>query len=328
MKDSMPNLIQIIKKCVTKSALPTYSALSAITFVLKWAGVLAGNFKAYLLSAGALPWSIGMIVASPALPSSASAQNLPATLLWERLGNDLERTQFSFNVGALFTSSIVIARTSLTDYRVRAIRASEFGWKRASVKALCKAAGAAACINANFFDEQGKALGLVISRGIIHQKLHRGGGVLTGVLLATPKSVRITSRDTFTAAQAVEAIQAGPRLVSDGEPVRGLHDASLSSNLSGACIDKEQRLLIYRVTSGLFGSTIRQLQKLLLDPLLGCVEALNFDGGGSSQLFISSKISGSDPRAEEFLTGEDDVPVAIGLFHETPSTGGVESALP
>lgn len=261
----------------------------------------------------------GIVIGTLALLSFASpaySQSLPPSLTWERLGSDLERTQFSFNVGALFTSSIVIARSSLTEYTLRTIRASEFGWKRASVKALCKAAGAAVCINANFFDEQGKALGLVISRGIIHQKLHRGGGVLTGVLLATSKAVRITSRDTFTPAQAVEAIQAGPRLVSDGEPVRGLHDASLSSNLSGACIDKEQRLLIYRVTSGLFGSTIRQLQKLLLDPLLGCVEALNFDGGGSSQLFISSKISGADPRAEEFLTGEDDVPVAVGLFHE------------
>ena len=266
--------------------------------------------------------ALGVCTAIHTLPQYASAQSLPSTLTWERLGSDLERTQFSFNVGALFTSSIVIARSSLNEYRLRAIRASEFGWKRASVKALCKAAGAAVCINANFFDEQGKALGLIISRGIIHQKLHRGGGVLTGVLLATPKSVRITSRDTFTPAQAVEAIQAGPRLVSDGEPVRGLHDASLSSNLSGACIDKDQRILIYRVTSGLFGSTIRQLQKLLLDPLLGCVEALNFDGGGSSQLFISSKIAGADPRAEEFLTGEDDVPVAVGLFHEAAVSEG------
>jgi hypothetical protein len=322
----MLSLIQIISGLTNGVALITSGVTMTIATALECAKLLTKKQRVSLVRIRhhvALQLvAVAVVALVSSHPSPVLAQSLPPTLAWERLGNDLERTQFSFNVGALFTSSIVIARSSLTEYRLRTIRASEFGWKRASVKALCKAAGAAVCINSNFFDEQGKALGLVISRGIIHQKLHRGGGVLTGVLLATPKAVRITSRDTFTPAQAVEAIQAGPRLVSDGEPVRGLHDASLSSNLSGACIDKEQRLLIYRVTSGLFGSTIRQLQKLLLDPLLGCVEALNFDGGGSSQLFISSKISGSDPRAEEFLTGEDDVPVAIGLFHEMASTEG------
>lgn len=256
---------------------------------------------------------IALLLAFPSF-RLAHAQTLPGSITWEKLSTDLERTKFSFNVGALFTSSIILTRSTMTEFHLRTIRASEFGWKRASVKALCKAAGASVCINANFFDEQGKALGLVISRGIIHQRMHRGGGVLTGVLLSTSKQVRITARDTFTPAQAVEAVQSGPRLVSDGEPVRGLHDASLSSNLSGACLDREQRLLLYRVTSGVFGCTIRQLQNVLMNPLLGCVEAINLDGGGSSQLYIAGNETADGGPQEEFLPGEDDVPVAIGLF--------------
>ena len=152
------------------------------------------------------------VILSISLASSAHAQTLPTTIQWQPLGNDLERSEFTFNVGAVFTSSIVLVRSELQRYRLRTIRASEFGWKRATVRALCRAAGASVCSNANFFDEQGKALGLVISRGIIHQKIHKGGSVLTGILFATSKSVKVLPRDAFSPSQAVEGVQSGPRL--------------------------------------------------------------------------------------------------------------------
>jgi uncharacterized protein YigE (DUF2233 family) len=259
------------------------------------------------------------LVLTSAVSFPAHAQTLPASVQWQPLGNDLERSEFTFNVGAVFTSSIVLVRSELQRYRLRTIRASEFGWKRATVRALCRAAGATVCSNANFFDEQGKALGLVISRGIIHQKIHKGGSVLTGILFATSKSVKVLPRDAFSPSQAVEAVQSGPRLVSGAQPVSGLHDGSLSSNLSGACIDTQGRLVIFRVTSGVFGCTIRQLQNVLLSPLINCVDAINFDGGGSSQLYVSDDVPGGpDRRQEEFLSGLDPVPVAVGLFYSNP----------
>lgn len=249
-----------------------------------------------------------------------SAQTLPASIEWEELGPKLERAEFSFNVGAVFTSSILLVRAELHSYKLRTIRASEFGWKRATVRTLCRAAGATTCINSNFFDEQGRALGLVISRGIIHQKLHRSGSVLTGVLYSTAKQTKISQRELFSpsvasAGQAIEASQAGPRLIENGEPIRGLHDQSLSSNLSGACLDSKGKIIFYRVTSGVFGCTIRQLQNVLLNTLIGCVDAINFDGGGSSQFYLSDEIPGrKERRSEEFLSGLDPVPVAMGLF--------------
>ncbi len=251
----------------------------------------------------------------PVVTPDAVAQNLPQSIDWNPVSKDIDVSRFTVSVGALFTSSLVVVRSPLTQHHLRVIRASEFGWRRANVKSLCKAAGATVCINASFFDEQGRALGLLINRGIIHQKMHKGGSVLTGVLLATSKQIRITARDTFTTEQAIEAVQSGPRLVADGQPVRGLHDASLSSNLSGACIDKDGNAVLYRVTSGMFGCTIRQLQKILLSPLISCVDAINFDGGGSSQMYISEPIPQTDPSgAEIYLAGADEVPVAVGLF--------------
>jgi hypothetical protein len=50
-------------------------------------------------------------------------------------------------------------------------------------------------------------------------------------------------------------------------------------------------------------------------PEIGCQEALNFDGGGSSQLFVSGNIPGHEGAVrEEDFPGRDEVPVALGLF--------------
>ena len=246
---------------------------------------------------------------------SALAQPLPEPLAWDKLSSGLEQTNFKINGDSIISSSIAIVRSDMQSHRIATIRASEFGWKHATVQSLCKASGAVACINANFFDEQGKPLGLVISRGIIHQKIHKGGGLLTGILFVTPKSVGVAFRDTFSTDGVVEAVQAGPRLVSKGAIVEGLKESARSSNLSGICIDAQQRVSIFRVTSGVFGGSLPQLQSVLTQPQIGCVEALNFDGGGSSSMYISGEIQGhAGAVREENFPGTDEVPVAIGLF--------------
>jgi len=243
------------------------------------------------------------------------AQPITEHVTWDKIGSGLEQTNFKINGDSIISSSIALVRSDMQNHRIATIRASEFGWKHATVQSLCKAAGAVACINANFFDEQGKPLGLVISRGILHNKIHKGGGLLTGILFVTPKSVGVAYRDTFSTEGVVEAVQAGPRLVSKGAIVEGLKESSRSSNLSGICIDGQQRVSIFRVTSGVFGGSLHQLQNVLTQPQLGCVEALNFDGGGSSSMYISGEIQGhAGAVREESFPGTDEVPVAVGLF--------------
>lgn len=272
--------------------------------------VLRSFFRCGVVSIATIVW--GSFV-------SALAQPLPDPLTWDKLSSGLEQTNFKINGDSIISSSIAIVRSDMQSHRIATIRASEFGWKHATVQALCKASGAVACINANFFDEQGKPLGLVISRGIIHQKLHKGGGLLTGVLFVTPKSVGVAFRDTFSTEGVVEAVQAGPRLVSKGAVVEGLKESARSSNLSGICIDARQRVSIFRVTSGVFGGSLHQLQNVLTEPEIGCVEALNFDGGGSSSMYISGEIQGhAGAVREENFPGTDEVPVAIGLFPLAP----------
>jgi exopolysaccharide biosynthesis protein len=239
----------------------------------------------------------------------------PISVTWEKLVEGLEETHFQIPGSALLSPSVVAVRADPTHYSLRVVRAAEHGWKKATARQFCKASGASVCINSNFFDEQGKPLGVVISRGIQHHKIHSGGGTLTGVLFATADSIGITHRSTFSAEKVIEASQAGPRLISEGAPVVGVKDSSTPTNLSIACIDKRGSLLLLRVSLALFGSSLKEVQSALLLPELGCVEALNFDGGGSSQMYITSEVTGHPGATRrEDLPGRDEVPVAVCLF--------------
>lgn len=245
--------------------------------------------------------------------SAVHADELPIS--WEQLSPGLEEARFQLPGSSILRPSFVMIRASQERFRLQVIRAAEYGWKRATVRTLCKASGASVCINSNFFDEQGKPLGLVISRGILHQKTHNGGGTLTGILYVTENRVGISHRSGFSAQGVLEATQAGPRLISEGAPVVGLKSSSSTSNLSLICLDKEQRLIIMRVALAMFGGSLQEIQQTLLRPEIGCHEALNFDGGGSSQLFVSGDIPGHVGAVrEEDFPGRDEIPVAVGLF--------------
>lgn len=239
----------------------------------------------------------------------------PLSISWENLSPGLEEARFQMPGASILSPSFVIVRAAPQHFILRVIRAAEFGWKRSTVRSLCRASGASVCLNSNFFDEQGKPLGLIISRGILHQKTHNGGGTLTGVLYATADRVGISHRSSFSPQGVLEATQAGPRLISEGAPVVGLKSSSSASSLSIVCLDSERRVLFIRVSLAMFGGSLDEIQKTLLLPELGCREALNFDGGGSSQLFISGDIPGHDGATrEEDFPGRDEIPVAIGLF--------------
>jgi len=247
--------------------------------------------------------------------SQEAADNTQPIITWESLSDGLEETHFQLTSAGLLSSSAVAVRADTSRFSPRVIRASEYNWKKASAQALCKAAGASVCINSNFFDEQGKPLGVVISRGIQHQKIHNGGGTLTGVFFVTTNGIGITHRGAFSAEKVLEAAQAGPRLISEGAPVIGVKESSSPTNLSVVCIDNERRVILMRVSLAMFGGSFREIQALLQRPELSCIEALNLDGGGSSQLYVSGGVQGHQGATrEEFLPGRDEVPVVLGLF--------------
>jgi uncharacterized protein YigE (DUF2233 family) len=256
-----------------------------------------------------------IFLSTSSLAAETPTPDAPPAITWEQLSEGLEEAHFQTPANALLSSSVVAVRASIKNYTLRVIRATEFDKKRASTRELCKASGASVCINSNFFDEQGKPLGVVISRGIQHQKAHNGGSTLTGVIFSSADKISITHRSNFSADKVIEASQAGPRLISEGAPVMGVKSSSSPTNLSIACLDRKDNVILLRVTLAMFGSSLSDIQSILLRPEMGCVEALNFDGGGSSQMYISGDIPGHQGATrEEDFPGRDEVPVAVGLF--------------
>jgi len=234
---------------------------------------------------------------------------------WTRIGDDLELSRFNLQPLSLFSPEIVAVRTSLRKYKIGVVRAQDFGEEGSDARSLCRQSRALVCLNANFFDQQGKVLGLVVSRGIMLHPLHTGGKTLTGLIGVNHDQVQITHRGAYTPGKYLEALQAGPRLLARGSLIKV--EANESSRRSGVCIDSSRRVVLYSVTStfSFGGVTIPELQRILRSESFDCVDALNFDGGGSAQFYVSKSLPGAASTSSElFLPGRDNVPVMLGLF--------------
>ncbi|MBX7144122.1 MAG: phosphodiester glycosidase family protein [Oligoflexia bacterium] len=269
-------------------------------------GTLTNPYSSYL--AFLCRRAVLTCAALAALSSAAWADS------WRTLGADLELLQRGSQSASLFSSQLSFFRTRLVDFEARIIRARDFGKQRMSVASLCKLAHAALCINASFFDENGEPLGLIIQRGIKIQPMQKGGSLLTAVLAFNRTEVEIASRQDFVVGATLEGIQAGPRLISKGKPVSGIKDQARSRR-SIACIDERRRLVLMITSSNFGGLTFPELQTELLHSDIGCVDAINLDGGGSSQLFLDADIPHANDGLEELsIVGRDEVPVALALL--------------
>lgn len=251
---------------------------------------------------------------APMLPHSYA--ETPIISPWRPLRPGMELIETKIHEGFLFSTTITAVRASPHYFRPKVFRASEFGPPSNSAKNICKLSGASACINANFFDEQRRPLGAVISRGIIHKKLHRKGGTLTGVFVTTKDSFFIVHRSDFSPNNVLEAFQAGPRLISDGQSITGIKTTSAQGALSILCIDESENIILAKVALSLFTRYPSHIQEALRKAPFKCFQALNLDGGSSSQLFASGASLSAEPLPETALDspGRDVVPVIFALI--------------
>jgi hypothetical protein len=248
-------------------------------------------------------------------PHPAACTPSPESQQWQTLRPGLESITTSVSGEFLFSSSILAIRASPITFQPKVFRAVEFGSPTASAKRVCQASGASACINANFFDEQHRPLGTVISRGIIHKNIHRGGGTLTGLFVAKKDIFAIKHRKNFATENVLEAFQAGPRLIARGHPVSGIKTSSAQGALSILCIDSEKRIILAKIALSIFARYPSKIQSTLLQEPFNCIDALNLDGGGSSQLFAwgdQTQIK-LDPSKVIDSPGLDMVPVVFAL---------------
>ncbi len=192
----------------------------------------------------------------------------------------------------------------------RILSSNQYRLGGANVRVLAEKSGAIAAINANYFDEKGRALGFLKTSGKEFNRSVSKSALFTGIFGFRNGASFITHRDDFRPEQADEALQTGPLLLYRGsfEPVtRGVDRYSRRAVIG---LDREQRIVI-AVTDGLFaGLNWPELQELFSDPQwkLQTPDLLNLDGGGSAQLHLKT------PQLQETVPGTAEVPVAIGFF--------------
>ena len=246
--------------------------------------------------------------------ASAVQAQLPYVIHWNRAAQGLELGRIESTSASFFGTALLAFRIDPLHFRVAVLASEDFGAKRSDARAICKASRATMCVNASFFDESGNALGLVVTRGIQRRPVHQGGRVLSGIFEMTREGARIVHRSEFNPASVLEAVQAGPRLIADGNAI-AVSDPS-SSRRAGLCIDKQKKIIFYiTAANSLRGISIPDLQKLLAHADLDCRDALNLDGGSSAQLYFGGSLPGAAPSGDEIhIEGGVKVPVFLALF--------------
>lgn len=186
--------------------------------------------------------------------------------------------------------------------------APDLGIQRSNAKTLTKSARGIIGINVNFFDPANRPLGLVVKNRRELSALHRGGNLLSGLFAVDADgNPFVIHRDEFPPGRYLLALQAGPRLLNHAQAILVSKNDEWTRR-SGVAILKDGSVLLFATIVRFPGSSLQQIQQMLLKPEIGAVDALNFDGGGSSQIFLDAI---ANAGKELFISGGDDVPVAL-----------------
>jgi exopolysaccharide biosynthesis protein len=170
--------------------------------------------------------------------------------------------------------------------------------KRAEIGAVIQPGGRAEGVaragwtfaqNANFFDQSFQPLGLVISGG---KTLHGVHGVSWQSIFAVTRDgkphIVLPERWPEIAKQTEVALQAGPRLLVDGQPLKVLR--ADRDWRSGVCI-RDSGEIVFFCTPHDAQFDVEEIRDLAAKrDGLACRDAMLFDGGPSVQLFASGNL--------------------------------------
>lgn len=180
-------------------------------------------------------------------------------------------------------SHIHVFRISLKKNKLANQLASEFSKKLATAEVFAKQGNAFLAINGGFFDNQSKPLGLRLTN---HQQQNPIKPISWwGVFYIQNQKPYISSYREFDKNPSMEfAIQSGPRLLINNRLVP-LKPGIAERTALG--ITKNKQVIIL-VTENSAMST-SELARLLQSEPLSCTDALNLDGGSSTQLYVDTK---------------------------------------
>lgn len=209
----------------------------------------------------------------------------------------------------LLNTQIYLLKINPQYFRLKPVLAKDYGTQNLTIKSLAEKSKAVALINANFFDPQGKALGLVLKDGKVLNPFHPTKW--WAVFLQREQQGKIQSRiakifSTKGLKRDETGLQAGPRLVKNGWALKLKNNLSRKSAVG---IGQNGALYLLATTGPV---AMQDWANFLATPEnqggLGLKEALNLDGGSSTQFYFKRG------RQESWLPGLVAVPVGLGVF--------------
>ena len=218
---------------------------------------------------------------------------LPLNAEWKGLepGLDYQKLNPSAHLFRIQPKQFHLDILLASDYSASALTAEDYKLK----------SHALLVINGGFFDELFHSLGLLHRKG---QTLRPLRNSLWGIFLIGTNGPSIIHSNVWRPEGASLAIQAGPRLLVDG--VIPVFKESGPARRSAVGITKEGWVIIAATDSPMtLGEWAKTLQS-------DCIQALNLDGGGSTQ------ISATLPILNLNIPGITAVPNALGIFRTGP----------
>lgn len=235
----------------------------------------------------------------PTLAALPEATESPASD-WLDLAEGLQWRKLLPNGDEL--AQLIVVRINPQEYRFRVMyRPGEpmnlSGWREL-------AGNASVIVNANFFDTNYKALGLVVSDGVSHGSAYRNRG---GTFLITNgEPLVIASRsESFQSIEEIEqAVQGFPQLVEQGAQAYFTKAGGERTRRTLIGIDSQGNVLI--LVAPFLGLSLADLSAYLPLTDLEIDAAVNLDGGGSTMIALAG--------ADYYQPSLDPVPIVLAVY--------------
>ncbi len=227
-------------------------------------------------------------------------------------GIELRELEFARKGRWLSTFNLVVLRVDPKRVWLRMVAVSPEELPTSDIETLARRTNALALLNTNYFEPDSKVMGLVIAEGKTIYPLRKEGSIHHGVWFLKNGEAFVVHRTVFDGRGVNEAFQAGPWLVTDGEPETRFRNAPLVARRSAVGVDRKGRVLLMATDALLGGLSLPELAAVLgtaeTKGGLGLWRAINCDGGTSTQMVIRHS------RASVVIRSTVRVPVCLGVY--------------
>ena len=234
----------------------------------------------------------------PALKPSPVPTSIPEPQ-WQTIEEGLQWRKLIPNGDDL--AQLIVVRIDPRRYRFRAIYQAGAAESLSNWRAL--EPDASVIINANFFDPNDFALGLVVSDGAAHGSPYQDRGGTFLVRNGAPEIVSYRSPSFPEIGDIEQAVQGFPLLVEDGRQAYFAAGSGERTRRTVIGSDRSGNVLI--MVAPFLGLSLADLSAYLPKTDLDIEAAFNLDGGGSTMIAL--------PGADYFQPSLEPVPVILAV---------------